>query len=154
MKELKKIDESLAQLQHDFNTQLEVLGTNTNEFHNAIIELSTKYPAHKELLQFMVFINDKLETNQSIFEEVVTDSFNSLIKIKKELIAKMIEDKDTNPVEQTSNLSLWQKMKNISFLMKNLKVLLTAVAVILLSIGMFVAPDLLLAMLKALAKLL
>jgi uncharacterized coiled-coil DUF342 family protein len=58
MHKLTEIENSLIKLHDDFNKQIQALGNNPQEFHKVLIELSTKYPDHKELLQFIVFIND------------------------------------------------------------------------------------------------
>jgi len=150
MKELKKIDESLERLHSDFNRQLEILGSDTKEFHNALIDLSAKYPDHKELLQFIVFINDKLETNQSMFAEIVVDSFNEMIKTKKQLVQKLLEERENS----NNNLTLWEKVKITTGTMKNIKMILTALAVILLAAGVIIAPDMFIEIIKQLTKLL
>jgi len=150
MKELKKIDESLERLHSDFNKQLEILGSDTKEFHNALIDLSAKYPDHKELLQFIVFINDKLETNQSMFAEIVVDSFNEMIKTKKQLVQKLLEERENS----NNNLTLWEKVKITTGTMKNIKMILTALAVILLAAGVIIAPDMFIEIIKQLTKLL
>jgi hypothetical protein len=153
MKELKKIDESLELLHNDFNKQLEALGSDTKEFHNALIDLSAKYPDHKELLQFIVFINDKLETNQSMFADIVVESFNELIRTKKTLVQKLLDEKE-NITKVSNDLSIWQKVKVATGAMKNIKMILTSIAVILLAVGVIIAPDMFIEIIKELAKLL
>jgi len=152
MKELKKIDQSLMKLQQDFNTQLESLGSDTNEFHNALIELSAKYPNHKELLQFIVFINDKLEINQNIFHEIVCDSLNQLIRLKKDLVCDII-DIHSKGIKQEEN-TLWGKTKSFIGSFKNIKMILTALAVISLAAAVIIAPAMFLKIIAALAKIL
>jgi len=155
MKELLKIDKSLEKLQIDFNSQIEALGNDTKEFHNAIIELSSKYPDHKELLQFIVFINDKLEINQNLFSEVVSDSFNELIKVKKQLVQKLIEEKECEDLKQMVEPDgVWAHTKSVLGTFKNAKIILTAIAVIALAAGALLAPDMFIAIIKELAKLL
>jgi hypothetical protein len=151
MKELKKIDQSLQKLQQDFNTQLEALGSDTKEFHNALIELSAKYPDHKELLQFIVFINDKLEINQNIFHEIVCDSLNQLIALKKDLVCDIMEIHGNTPKEEKT---LWGKVKGFVGSFKNAKIILTALAVISLAAAVIIAPAMFLKIIAALAALL
>jgi len=151
MKELKKIDQSLLKLQQDFNTQLEALGSDTKEFHNALIDLSAKYPDHKELLQFIVFINDKLEINQNIFQEIVFDSLNQLISLKKDLVSDIIEIHGNEPKESKA---LWDSIKGFVGSFKNTKIILTALAVISLAAAVIIAPTMFLKIIVALASLL
>jgi len=152
MTELTKIEESLDELHKDFNKQLEALGSDSKEFYNALIDLSAKYPDQKELLQFIVFINDKLETNQSLFSEIVIDSFNELIKTKKVLVKKLKEEKtNTKP---STDISVWEKAKNITSAIKNSKMALSSLAIISLAIASIIEPEMLLEIIKALLKLL
>jgi len=153
MKDLEKIDKSLEQLSRDFNSQLEALGSDTNDFHNAMIDLTAKYPQHKDLLRFMVFINDKLETHQLMFTDIVVESFNELIKTKKDLVQKIMEEKESKSSKGSSD-SLWSKVKNMTGAMKNIKIILTTIAVILLSAAAIAAPDMFIEIIKELAKLL
>jgi len=154
MKELIKIDQSLQKLQNDFNSQLEVLGSDTKEFHNALIELSSKYPDHKELLQFIVFINDKLEINQNLFGEIVSDSFNEMIRLKKELICDIMAKHEPLKDTQKDEGTLWSKTKGFIGSFKNAKIILTAMAVIALAAAVIIAPAMFLKIITALAKLL
>lgn len=152
MKELIKIDKSLELLYKDFNSQLEVLGSDTKEFHNALIDLSAKYPDHKELLQFIVFINDKLETNQTLFTEIVVDSFNELIKSKKVLVQQLIEDKENEKIN--TGFGFWAKIKTSSGIMKNIKIILTSLAIILIAAGVLISPEMFIEVLKSIVKIL
>lgn len=146
MEDLVKIEVSLERLHADFNKQLEALGGNSKEFHNAIIELSSKYPDHKELLQFIVFINDKLETNQLMFTEIVVESFNEMISVKKTLVHKMITEKGAK------KKSVLSKVKQ-TVTLKDAKMVLILISISLISFGVIVAPDTFIAVLKAMGNL-
>jgi HD superfamily phosphohydrolase YqeK len=117
MKKLTEINKSLEKLHKDFNKQLNELGNNSHEFHNALISLSTKYPEHKELLEFIVYINDKLETNQTLFTEIVTESFNDLVNVKKTLIEEIINSK-----EQIKKSGCLRQENKIESFFKNLNI--------------------------------
>ena len=155
MEELNKIDESLNQLHTEFNNQLHALGSDTKEFHSALIDLSAKYPDHKELLQFIVFINDKLETNQQLFSSIVVESFNELVNVKKSLVQKIIQDKEEqNKRKEKTEMSVWERVKTSGALLKNIKTVLTTLAIILLAAAVIIAPDMFIEVLKYLAKVL
>jgi len=149
MKELKKIEESLDNLHKEFNSQIQELSKDTVEFHNAVIELSSKYPEHKDLLQFIVHINDRLETNQSIFSDIIIDSFNELVKSKKVLVRKLLDDVDEAPEEK----SLFKTMISVATNMRDIKVVTFYIAVIIAIGGAVFAPDVSLEILKAIAKI-
>ena len=144
MEELKKIEASLIKLQEEFNIQISAMTNDSKIFHNSIIELSAKYPNHKELLQFIVQINDKLETNQSIFSDIVIDSFNDMINVKHVMLKKMILTQEKMAKENLKNSPFIDKIKKIEF-SKNMKFITISTIIMLslgfLTIGIIVAPE-------------
>ena len=152
MKELKQLETSLEELHKDFNRQLEALGDDSKEFHKALIELTSKYPDHKELIQFIVFVNDKLETNQTLFKDIVVESFNELVGIKKTFVLGLI-DKEYLPNTPDKPGFISSVIKSMSQL-KDMKTLVFGVAIILFVIGVLVAPDVLLSGMKAMTTIL
>lgn len=149
MKELKQLETSLEDLHKDFNRQLEALGDDSKEFHKALIELTSKYPDHKELIQFIVFVNDKLETNQTLFKDIVVESFNELVGIKKTFVLGLM-DKEYIPDKPGFISSVIKSMSQL----KDMKTLVFGVAIILFVIGVLVAPDVLLSGMKAMTTIL
>ncbi len=140
MESLDKIELSLIELQKDFNEQINLINKDTKDFHNAIIKLSAKYPDHTELLQFIVFVNDKLEINQDIFRGIVQDGFNEIIKQKKEIVQQMKKHK----IQSDKSGSLLDKIKSF----KDLKIALVALAVIILGLSAIFAPTEMAALIK------
>jgi len=151
MEKLQEINESLTQLQEDFDRQISVIGSDKTEFHDVLIELSAKYPEHKELLSFIVHISDKLETNQTIFVDVVSDTLTELIKNKNALVKKIISERKIK-FEDTG--SIWGKAKSITTFFKNSKIILTALAIIAIAGAVIIEPQAFLAVIKALTSLL
>jgi hypothetical protein len=86
----QRIIKGLDIMQAEFNAQLYTMDSDTNDFHKQIIKLAGKHPDHAELLEFMVFVNDKLETKHNIFTDIMTDSFNDLLNNKRMLIDEII----------------------------------------------------------------
>lgn len=154
LKQLKKIETSLYDLHKEFNSQLEILGKDAKGFHNVLIDLTAKYPDHRELIQFIVFINDKLETNQTLFSDIVADSFNEMIRVKKDLVTKLIDDDEefhsnNNKHEETLLNSVISKVKTF----KDIKILSIAIAAIVIVLGSIYAPSAIIVVLTTLAKL-
>lgn len=85
-KDLHKIDEKLSQLQIDFNKQIHAIEDDVNEFHKQLISLGVQNPDSKEMIEFIVFINDRIETKQTQFEDVLKETVKQLIDYKKDLI--------------------------------------------------------------------
>jgi hypothetical protein len=152
MKDIIRIERTLDKLEHDFNTQLSALGNNTNDFHNALIDLTAKYPEHKDLLQFIVHINDKLEMNHNIFSEVITDTFTEMLKLKKDLIIKLKEDKESSDGSAGPNGFLKKIISSANWL-KDAKLMFASIAVIAITAGVIISPDTFLVILKAIAKI-
>ncbi len=141
LKQLHKIESSLEKLHKEFNEQVSIIDKDTKDFHNAIIKLSAKYPDHTELLQFIVFVNDKLETNHDLFRTVVVDSFNDLVKQKQELVQVIIENRDkTNVTPETKPgffTNIFSKVKSF----KDIKIVFISGAVMTLSLAAMLAPE-------------
>ena len=141
MKNLEEIEKNLNNLERDFHNQLDILGSDTKEFHNALIELTAKYPDHKELLQFIVFINDKLERNQTLYFDVISEAFTDSVKIKKEMIKEIMKTKEPYIVDSKKSF-----FSGITF--KDTKVALISLAVISLGIWAMTSPDTLMAIIQ------
>jgi len=156
MERLQELNESLIELKKDFNTQINAMESNKVEFDDVLIELSAKYPEHRELLSFIVHVNDKLETNQTIFVDIVSDTLNEIIKNKNILIKKIISDKKLN-IEKDRNKdtkSVWERTKVTITFFKNFKIIITSLSIIAIAIAVIVAPHAFLAVIKALTSLL
>lgn len=127
MNSFDNIAKSLEKLQYDFNNQISVLGKDPKEFHNALIDLSSKYPEHKEMLQFIVSVNDKLETNQTILFDIVIESFNEMINLKKDFL---------NALSEKHSIVPWYK--KIDF--KDLKFISAGVVITVLILTELISP--------------
>jgi hypothetical protein len=142
MKNLECMEKSIDKLIEEFNKQVVSMDDN-KEFHNTIINLSSKYPEHKELLEFIVMVNDKIETRQSIFSDMIIDSFNELMRIKKEVLIKMIEK------ERIENeKKLFAKLTNLKA--SDYKTILFFIAIIIFGAAILLYPDI---ALKAITKI-
>ncbi len=147
MQDLQTIDDSLLKLKEDFNKQLDAIEDDTHSFHNAMIELSAKNPEHKELVQFIVFVNDKLETKHKTHSEVMIESFNEMINVKRSLIHAIQQ------VEAKEDMSFFRKIFNSTKIFADLKITLISVAAIAIAIVILISPDVVITVLKALAEL-
>lgn len=103
---LKEIEETLNLLSKDLDSQLSASSLDTEKFHEQLINLISKYPDNKEIIQFIVFINDRIVTNQEISKDIMYETIKSLIHQKQILIkellnqeSKKINKKDFNFVE-------------------------------------------------------
>ena len=147
---LTEIDTSLEKLKDDFNKQMAAISDEKNRFHNTIIDLTAKYPEHKDLIQFTVLVNDNLETRQEHYSDLITTSFNESILAKKKLI-KAIQPKNYN---KKKPLGFWKNLITDSKMFGDLKLVLMSTAVILFIILIFLKPGIVVTVLKSIASLL
>ena len=147
MQNLKEVEDSLVQLRIDFNKQLSAIEDDTQSFHTAMIELSARNPENTELVQFIVFVNDKLETKHTTHSEVMIDAFNELIDVKRSLIHALKE------VKEKEEQGFLKKIFNSTKIFADIKMTVIGFAAIAIAIVVVISPDMVLAVIKALAAL-
>lgn len=132
VKNLKIIEETLSDLSKELDSQLNATSLDTVKFHEHLIELLSNYPDDKELIQFIVFINDRIVTNQELSKDIIYDTLKELIKQKQLLIKELLKN------EEESSIDL------ISFFKENklfLTVISISVAITILFIVFSLVPD-------------
>ena len=77
---------------------------NNNELNDKLIELISKYPEQKELVKFIVFINDNLTNSQIKARDIVIDSLSSILEQKRNLLKIMEELHIKKPSKSTKKL--------------------------------------------------
>lgn len=139
---LKKIEERLEKLQSDFNNQIQAIDNDVSGFHKQMLDLSSRHSDSKELIEFIVFINDRIDLKQMQFEDVIKDTLKTMIEYKKDLID--INSRIINKVQEIDERkppSLWRqalsKIKSIA----DIKIILGIIAVIGLMILKLFFPD-------------
>jgi arsenate reductase-like glutaredoxin family protein len=88
--ELKSIDIKLELIIKDLDIQFSAMTIDSATFHKNMLEVSSKHPESQTLIQFIVFVNDRLETNQTIYRGILLDSLKNLIVQKQMLIKRLI----------------------------------------------------------------
>lgn len=148
--ELKDIEKSLELLTKDLDTQMSSYNIENDKFHDSLISLSGKLArfdaknsddneVFKELLHFIVSINDRLVTSHILARDMFYDTIIELIQQKRFLIKKLIKEYEEKTQPKESNIS-----KIIDFFKTNKTVLLTigiTIAFTLLMMGIFVIPS-------------
>jgi len=154
---LLEIESNLAQLKTEFTNQIAAMETDRDSFHKAMIDLTAKYPEHKELVQFIVLVNDKLETKQENYSEIVSASFTELINVKINLV-KAIKHKnsmelDKNKKNSKEKVGFFKKIYTNTKFFGDIKITLLSVAAILIAILIFISPDILMTVIKLIGEL-
>jgi len=147
----EEFEEELKKIIDDLDKQLEALSDDNETFHHSIIDIISNNPKSKEIIQFIVAINDKIETKHDNLKEVLRDSLKSLthakIKIFRE-ISKEIEKLNTEIDEddERSMGKMKHRMYNSFIIMKgniknNKKTYMFILLGILLLLSFLIFPD-------------
>ena len=149
--ELKDIEKSLELLIKDLDTQMMSSNNIENDkFHDSLISLSGKLArfdaknsddneVFKELLHFIVSINDRLVTTHILTRDMFYDTIIELIQQKRFLIKKLIKDYEEKTKPKESAIS-----KIFEYIKTNKTTLITigiTIAFTLLMMGIFVIPS-------------
>lgn len=154
IQELELLDKNLSELKSNFNNQMNAIEDDLKEFHKHLIALSAKYPEQKEILEFIVFINDRIEMNQMNAKEILTESINEIINIKKELIKQNLKcRKDYIEIVKKPKVSLLKNIATKITSFKDLKWIVTVILLLLVVLGFIFVPDAMIKAFTALAKL-
>lgn len=139
---LKKVEEKLDKLLIDFNKQIQAIDDDVNGFHNQLINLGVSNPESKDLIEFVVLVNDRIELKQIQFEEVMKETVKSIIEHKKNIIdvsSKIISKVDE--IDKRKPPTLWgmifSKIKNLT----DIKIILGITAVLTLMIMKIFFPE-------------
>ena len=158
-------EEELETIIKDLDKQLSALNTDNNTFHNAIIETIAKNPKSKELVQFIVEINDRMETKNGVLKEIISDSLSELVRKKIKIFKEITKELEklnryhvSTPVQETNLNKFKDKAYNgiivIQTHMKsNKKTYLWLFLGILIFSSMLIMPDKIIAALQLLIKL-
>jgi len=81
--ELNYISKSLEKIKKDLNEDIKEIDMDMGKFHAQMAKIEKKLtPEEKELLYFVVFINDDLQRNLSNLKNILNRSNNELIQLK------------------------------------------------------------------------
>lgn len=138
MERYKELEQRLTKMQNHLDEQINALNNSTSsDFHRNLIELMNTYPELKEFIQFVVSINDKLETRNEVFKELIYNSLREIINIKQQAVMELIKELAAIKQHQEKQKSWWETIKP-SLLQKQT---LITIAFIIGVIGLFVVPD-------------
>jgi len=139
VEELKEIETSLAELLKDLETQFSAISLESDTLHKNLINLSSKFPNDKEMIQFIVFINDRLETSHTISRDILYDTVKGILKQKQFLIKRLIKDYDKNVKASESKL-----MKFMELLKANkvtIIMMAASITITLTLVALFILPS-------------
>ena len=81
--EMNIYENELKDIIHNLDKQLQATSDSSiHDFHNTLIELIANNNDSKEIIQFIVTVNDKIETKQELIKDIFSDSLKEIIDIK------------------------------------------------------------------------
>ena len=156
MERYKELEKRLEDILEHLDEQLSELNSNTDKnFHNNLINLISEYPNFKEVIQFVVSINDKQETKNEIFKDVIYDSIKDIVHVKQQAVLELI--KELHKLEEfkshthvPENINTPIASGAIQYLKQLItpKILLISGAVVLVCVLLFIMPDQVIALAK------
>ena len=138
MERYKELEQKLTALQKNLDEQIQFMDNMTDaNFHKNLINLMGNHPEAKELIQFVVDVNDKLETRNEIFKDLIYNSLREILQIKQQAVMELIRELKTFKENQKPAEPLMETLKGYI----NNKTLLIAGAFVVGIVGLFFIPD-------------
>lgn len=151
MEDLKEIEKNLQKLEAALDRQFEAASTTSDldKFHKNLIEILAQSPQEKEIIEFVVFINDRLETKHTITTEIMLETIKDVIKLKRQMVKKII-----GLCDNTKKISLFERF--LDFVSDNkglLMIILISLGVVVFGLVVFLMPEQLIEILKEINKI-
>lgn len=151
MEDLKEIEKNLQKLEAALDRQFEAASTTSDldKFHKNLIEILVQSPQEKEIIEFVVFINDRLETKHTITTEIMLETIKDVIKLKRQMVKKII-----GLCDNTKKISLFERF--LDFVSDNkvlLMIILISLGVVVFGLVVFLMPEQLIEILKEINKI-
>lgn len=151
MEDLKEIEKNLQKLEAALDRQFEAASTTSDldKFHKNLIEILAQSPQEKEIIEFVVFINDRLETKHTITTEIMLETIKDVIKLKRQMVKKII-----GLCDNTKKISLFERF--LYFVSDNkvlLMIILISLGVVVFGLVVFLMPEQLIEILKEINKI-
>lgn len=138
IEELKEIEMSLIQMAKELDTEMSASSLDPDQFHQNLINLLSKYPDSKEMIQFIVFSHDRIVTNHTVSRDIFYDTIKGIIKQKQYLIKRLIKDYEKNNIVKESQI-----VRFFELLKANKQIIIVAsasIAITLLMVALFIIP--------------
>lgn len=107
---IKKLFDELTEIENKLIDEINQIIDNT-DFNDTLIDLITKYPEQKQLIKFIIYINDNLSNKQIKNRDIIVDTITKLIDKKKKIL-ELIEKLHKPQKPKKSKISL-EFLKNI-----------------------------------------
>lgn len=114
LEKIISIEKKLTNLKIDLNKQIQAMDLDKKDddtkLQDDIVKISSSTPNQIEILKFVIFVNDKLETKLSMYSNILKESIDELIELKLDLIDEVKENKQK--IQYSSENTVLKKSKD------------------------------------------
>jgi uncharacterized coiled-coil DUF342 family protein len=105
---IKKLLDELDKIENKLIEKINQID-NVNELNDKLIELISQFPEQKQLIRFIIYINDNLSNSQTKSNDVLIDTITDLISQKKRIL-ELIEELHKPKKKSSEKLSTLKEL--------------------------------------------
>ena len=108
-KEYQDLLDTLNEIQENLSQHVDDLESQRVNFNNRLLELMSNYPQLKDIIQFILEVNDNLDNKQKQYINQNYEAITKLISLKKKLIKQLEADHEAKGILKKLNVFVSSK---------------------------------------------
>ena len=108
-KEYQDLLDTLNEIQEILSQHVDDLESQRVNFNNRLLELMSNYPQLKDIIQFILEVNDNLDNKQKQYFNQNYEAITKLITLKKKLIKQLETDHEAKGILKKLNVFVTSK---------------------------------------------
>mgnify|MGYP000996193185 FL=1 len=108
-KEYQDLLDTLNEIQENLSQHVDDLESQRVNFNNRLLELMSNYPQLKDIIQFILEVNDNLDNKQKQYFNQNYEAITKLITLKKKLIKQLETDHEAKGILKKLNVFVTSK---------------------------------------------
>lgn len=108
-KEYQDLSDTLNEIQENLSQHVDDLESQRVNFNNRLLELMSNYPQLKDIIQFILEVNDNLDNKQKQYFNQNYEAITKLISLKKKLIKQLETDHEAKGILKKLNVFVSSK---------------------------------------------
>ena len=108
-KEYQDLLDRLNEIQENLSQHVDDLESQRVNFNNRLLELMSNYPQLKDIIQFILEVNDNLDNKQKQYFNQNYEAITKLISLKKKLIKQLETDHEAKGILKKINVFVSSK---------------------------------------------
>lgn len=108
-KEYQDLLDTLNEIQENLSQHVDDLESQRVNFNNRLLELMSNYPQLKDIIQFILEVNDNLDNKQKQYFNQNYEAITKLISLKKKLIKQLETDHEAKGILKKLNVFVSSK---------------------------------------------